>query len=416
MNCCFCHYFLIGFFFRIYYISPRQQPVARTNFLELIGEKILDCVLAALGRNLDYLIHYKSNVDNLIPQVIYLLDAKDSIQNEVAAARRNVMEIHPHVQTWLTRSDGIIAEAEAEEFIKNNGHSKMTCCSGWCPNLISLYRVSKRAYKMRLEVEEIKGKGNFNGVGYHEPTQVVGTATSNTGYEAFESRMQTLTGVLEALKDPKINRIGVYGMGGVGKTMLAKEVVKQAQKDQLFDKYLFLVVSKDPVLKNIQREMAEQLDLKLEVESESVRGDQLCKRLKQEKKTLIIIDDIWKPLKLEDLGISFGDHQKGCKLLLTSRSRDLLSKYVDTPKQFQVGVLFENEARKLFENIVGDLAYVARVRVRVRVRDSAIFEKSGCGCGGTRQLKNIFIYIFNILLNIFFHIIQTYTKFNVSEM
>ena len=153
----------MGFFFRIYYISPRQQPVARMNFLELIGEKILDCVLAALGRNLDYLIHYKSNVDNLIPQVIYLLDAKDSIQNEVAAARRNVMEIYPHVQTWLTRSDGIIAEAE--EFIKNNGHSKMTCCSGWFPNLISRYRVSKRAYNMRLEVEEIKGKGNFNGVG-----------------------------------------------------------------------------------------------------------------------------------------------------------------------------------------------------------------------------------------------------------
>ena len=63
--------------------------------------------------------------------------------------------------------------------------------------------------------------------------------------------------------------------------------------------------------------------------------------------------------------------------------------------------------------------YVARVRfgirVRVRVRDSAIFEKGGCGCGGTRQLKNIFIYIFNILLSIFFHIIQTYTKFKSNS-
>ena len=29
-----------------------------------------------------------------------------------------------------------------------------------------------------------------------------------------------------------------------------------------------------------------------------------------------------------------------------------------------------------------------RVRVRVLVRDSAIFEKVGCGCGGTRRLKN----------------------------
>ena len=65
---------------------------------------------------------------------------------------------------------------------------------------------------------------------------------------------------------------------------------------------------------------------------------------------------------------------------------------------------------------VARVRFGIRVRVRMRVRDSVIFEKGGCGCGGTRRLKNIFIYIFNILLSIFFHIIQTYTKFNVSEM
>ena len=63
----------------------------------------------------------------------------------------------------------------------------------------------------------------------------------------------------------------------------------------------------------------------------------------------------------------------------------------------------------------GSLSYVAWVhfgiRVWVWVRDSAIFEKGGCGCGGTR--RNIFIYIFNILLSILFHIIQTYTKLRV---
>ena len=43
---------------------------------------------------------------------------------------------------------------------------------------------------------------------------------------------------------------------------------------------------------------------------------------------------------------------------------------------------------------VKEFNYVARVRfgiwvrVRVRVRDSVIFEKGGCGCGGTRRLKN----------------------------
>ena len=45
-------------------------------------------------------------------------------------------------------------------------------------------------------------------------------------------------------------------------------------------------------------------------------------------------------------------------------------------------------------NVMLDKTYVARVRfgirvrVRMRVRDSAIFEKGGCGCGRTQRLKN----------------------------
>ncbi|GMY20364.1 disease resistance protein At4g27190-like [Fagus crenata] len=84
--------------------------------------------------------------------------------------------------------------------------------------------------------------------------------------------MTALTGVLEALKDPNINTIGVYGTGGVGKTMLVKEVVAQAQRDKLFDEYPFVVVSQDPNFKKIQREIAEQLnlifDVKIRVSSE----------------------------------------------------------------------------------------------------------------------------------------------------
>ncbi|KAL0005370.1 hypothetical protein SO802_012931 [Lithocarpus litseifolius] len=248
----------------------------------------------------------------------------------------------------------------------------MPCCNGWCPNLISRYRVSKRAYKMRLEVEKIKGERNFNGVGYHEPPKVVETVTSNTGYEAFESRMPTITGVLEALKDHNITRIGIHGMGGIGKTMLVKEVLKQAEKEKSFDKYLFLVVSNDPDLERIQREIAEQLGLQSVKETELARRDQLRERLKQENRVLIILDDIWKKLDLETLGIFFGDDQKGCKLLLTSRleSMDAAGRVPHrSPTRpdagcgvrrgcplFPVIVLSDNDAISLFEKIVGDLA------------------------------------------------------------
>ena len=39
-------------------------------------------------------------------------------------------------------------------------------------------------------------------------------------------------------------------------------------------------------------------------------------------------------------------------------------------------------------NVMLDKTYVARVRFRIRVRDSTIFEKGGCRYGGTQRLKN----------------------------
>ncbi|KAF3960753.1 hypothetical protein CMV_014557 [Castanea mollissima] len=195
----------------------------------------------------------------------------------------------------------------------------------------------------------------FIGVGYGGSTQEGGTVLSNRGYEEFESRRLILTGVLEALKNPNITRIGVDGMGGIGKTMLVKEVLKQAKEDKLFNKYLFVVVSNPPDLKRIQREIAEILGLTLDEQSESVRAGRLSRRLLDEK-ILLVMDDIWKPIELEALGISFGDDKKGSKLLLTSRFHKVLSNGMDTQKQFTVGFLSDDEAGNLFEGIVGKFA------------------------------------------------------------
>nr|POE92923.1 disease resistance protein [Quercus suber] len=307
------------------------------NFRDKIEEKIfewvfaaLGCVLAALGCLLGYLLRYKSKIDNLKTQLEELRGARDRLQHEVDTARRNLMKIEDDVKRRLTESDDVIAGAE--KILEDDNR-------GWYLNMMSRYQVSNRADKAALEAKNLKDEiSKIKSVGYHEPTQVVESVTSNKGYEAFESRMPTITGVLEALKDPNIARIGIHGMGGVGKTMLVKEVLKQAEKGKLFDKYLFLVVSNDPDLKRIQREIAEQLGL------ESVKETELY-------------------LDLEALGIfSFGDDNKGCKLLLTSRFYNVVCNDMDTQKQFEVKVFSNDEARNLFEKIVGDLAKTSEIK------------------------------------------------------
>ena len=73
----------------------------------------------------------------------------------------------------------------------------------------------------------------------------------------------------------------------------------------------------------IQGEIADKLDLKLDKETLSGRANLLRARLSKEKnqKILVILDDIWKKLDLDEIGIPCN----GCKVVVTSRNRDILS-------------------------------------------------------------------------------------------
>ncbi|KAF3454286.1 hypothetical protein FNV43_RR04733 [Rhamnella rubrinervis] len=139
--------------------------------------------------------------------------------------------------------------------------------------------------------------------------------------------------------------------------MLAKEVARRViDEEKLFTKFIFITVSNDQNIKRIQQDIAEYLGMKLDEENKDIRAARLLERLKQENKILITVDDIWDKLDLEDVGISFGIHQRGCKILLTTRSFHVLANDMDVDSNviFAVGHLSEHEAMSLFHKIVGD--------------------------------------------------------------
>ena len=81
--------------------------------------------------------------------------------------------------------------------------------------------------------------------------------------------------------------LGVYRMGGIGKTTLAKEVARKAKNGKLFDQIVFTEVSQNPNIKKIQGEIAFKLGLKFDEESESGRTRSPWSRLKKEKLQII---------------------------------------------------------------------------------------------------------------------------------
>lgn len=89
---------------------------------------------------------------------------------------------------------------------------------------------------------------------------------------------------------------------------------------------------------------------------------------------------------MNDVGIVFGDHQhRGCKILLSLRDPKVLLE-MNADKSFKVDVLKEEEARNLFDKMVGD-----------RVKDPSEQSKARDVCRGCRDSPLSIVTIANAL-------------------
>ncbi|GKU96887.1 hypothetical protein SLEP1_g10069 [Rubroshorea leprosula] len=140
--------------------------------------------------------------------------------------------------------------------------------------------------------------------------------------------------ILECLKANKITRIAVSGMGGLGKTTIMKNVHNQLLNESKFENVIWVTVSKDfnitvqqkkkfDILQ-FQKKIASSLKLEREPdhENETKLAALISQRLGQGS-FLLILDDVWEPFPLEDVGISNPVGNNGCKLVLTTRSKDV---------------------------------------------------------------------------------------------
>ncbi|KAK9218906.1 hypothetical protein WN943_007544 [Citrus x changshan-huyou] len=262
--------------------------------------KVAEYLVAPIIHPFTYCCTYKTNFKKLKNDVDKLKNARGSVQYKVYDSKIKGDGIQQHVEEWLISVAEVISEVRKLTEVEEKSNNR--CFNGLCPNLKTHYQLSKKAER---EGEEIWLK-------------------STEGFIHFESRKSTLKEILGSLSNHNFNMIGVYGMGGIGKTMLVKEVAGQAKGNNLFEKI------------------------------ETVRAGRLYERLKVEKKILIILDDIWGSLDLEAVGIPLADDNSRCKVLLTARSLDVLSCKMDCQHNSFVDILNKKEAWSLFKKMAGD--------------------------------------------------------------
>ncbi|XP_061971522.1 probable disease resistance protein At4g27220 isoform X1 [Populus nigra] len=311
-----------------------------------IVAKVAELLVVPIKRQIGYVIDCNTNIQNLKNEVEKLTYAKTRVIHSIEEAISKGEEIEVDVENWLGSVDGVI---EGGCGVVGDESSKK-CFMGLCPDLKIRYRLGKAAKEELTVVVDLQEKGKFDRVSYRAAPSGIGPFKD---YEAFESRNSVLNDIVDALKDGDVNMVGVYGMGGVGKTTLVNKVAEQVKEGRLFDKVVLALVSPTPDIRRIQGEIADGLGLKLDAETDKGRASQLCRGLKKVTTVLVILDDIWKELKLEDVGIPSGSDHEGCKILMTSRNKNILSREMGANRNFQIQILPVREAWNFFEKMVG---------------------------------------------------------------
>jgi hypothetical protein len=134
---------------------------------------------------------------------------------------------------------------EEVQTLENQIQIDKMCCKGCCPDWIWRYKLGKQAtQKTTTAVKLLQDARDFKQLTHRAPTPGIEIFSSSGDCEVFESRKLIFEELMEALRDDNCKRIGLHGLGAVGKTTLVKKVYKKAK--DLFSDIVMTTVSLTP--------------------------------------------------------------------------------------------------------------------------------------------------------------------------
>ncbi|KAG4149714.1 hypothetical protein ERO13_D05G351150v2, partial [Gossypium hirsutum] len=195
------------------------------------------------------------------------------------------------VENWLTDVKETIREAQVVENKVSNGR-----------------------YLCQMKEFLDKAPNASEGLAMDGPSGGLPLPTSElVGEEAVRNE------IWACLMQEEVSKIGVWGMGGVGKTTIMKHIHNDLLKQQRFERVIWVTISKEFNVMKVQDDIASALQSKeyLATEGDKLRRAAiLSEMLKKAGKHGLILDDVWD----KEVGIPEPSGRNGCKLVLTTRS------------------------------------------------------------------------------------------------
>ncbi|XP_042459949.1 probable disease resistance protein At1g61300 [Zingiber officinale] len=336
--------------------------------------------LSGLWASLPVLGRPKSGIQKLEKEMARLRGKRDDIKNQIDQADRQGKIPTNEVSQWLREVEIL----EGKVGVIEQDFQSVSCFSCNCFNQTDgtssqtqragdqvLIRQSSNYCSIIRRVAKELGEANelMSRAGALDPVATVGPLKptvmlpiSHRPPVGIESYVEDIVSYIDGGED---NIIGIYGMGGVGKTTTLNRIQQHyLLKHTIFDRVIWVVASKDCQLKRLQMDIAKSLGLNTlqENDDEKTCGDKLCSYL-MNKNCLMFLDDIWEHLNLQLLGMAHStteqsqqQHQQPRKVTVFTTRSETVCAQMKAEKKIIVRCLDSEQAWQLFEqNSDGDV-------------------------------------------------------------
>ncbi|KAG4181070.1 hypothetical protein ERO13_A10G204000v2 [Gossypium hirsutum] len=296
---------------------------------ELIGP-ILD-VIKFIGRNASKYLKFQRKFTEYVDdfnQAQADLHAKEAdFQQQLKDEHQFGKMPKQEVERWFEKVEQKLGHAQHVEDKISKGKYLFRSCLG------------KLVDEVTQAMKEVHAEGNFSGgLVVNDPSTIAVNLPTPEVVGAINVREE----IYQYLMGDAVGLIGVWGMGGIGKTTIMKDVHNRLLKESKFRKLICVTVSQDFDIRRLN--LSDDEDI-------IVRAGKLSKMLRGQMRHVLILDDVWRSFSLEDVGILEPTTYNRCKLVLTTRSERVVESMGS--KKVKVPCFSMEEAMNLFLSKVG---------------------------------------------------------------
>lgn len=239
------------------------------------------------------------------------------------------------------RDVAVVAEAKLESKLRevylgsSNGDRGLRQTLQYVVKDIESLEAQIKIHRESLPVKEPSTPATVEG----ESTVISGSAHRNlaSGNEMIgcEDQFEKIGEMLihKQSSDDRREVVAVTGMGGIGKTTLARRVYEDQNIRNCFDICAWTVVSHQHNVKEILLRLLGcivSMTSEIYKKDDGELADQLRKSLMGQR-YLIVVDDIWNTKAWDDIQGCFPDNMNGSRILMTTR-HDEVAEYVSSSK------------------------------------------------------------------------------------